>query len=141
MKTTKRTKVIGSQEYINSETGEIQTFEVVSLEDRDFNFDKIWIAHILSAIDEISNAKIKVLFYLFSLKRNPHDNIIAITIDEICKGSLVSKPTVIKSLKILEKHDIIKRKTGRIMINPDILFKGGNKHRMNVLLQYNKSKS
>ena len=60
----KKVKVIGSEEYINSRTGEVETFNVIRIEDRDFNFHKIWLAHVLDAIDELGNAKIKVLTYL-----------------------------------------------------------------------------
>jgi hypothetical protein len=36
--TTKKVKVIGTQQYINSNTGETEDFSVVSVEERDFNF-------------------------------------------------------------------------------------------------------
>jgi len=31
----------------------------------------------------------------------------------------------VETLKILEKYDIIRRRTGAILLNPDIMFKGG----------------
>ena len=54
---TKITKVIGTQAYINKDTKEVENFEVIQMEDRDFNFEKIWLAHILEAIDSIGNKK------------------------------------------------------------------------------------
>jgi hypothetical protein len=39
-------------------------------------------------------------------------------------------------LKILERHQIIKRKTGIIFISPDVIFRGGHAKRMNILIQY-----
>ena len=36
--TTKRVKVVGTEEYINTRTGELEQMQVTSIEDRDFNF-------------------------------------------------------------------------------------------------------
>lgn len=40
--TTKRVKVVGTEEYINTRTGELEQMQVTSIEDRDFNFTKMW---------------------------------------------------------------------------------------------------
>jgi predicted transcriptional regulator len=133
--TTKVTRVIGTQEYLNTTTGQIEEFQVVEIEERDANFQKIWLGHILSAIDEISNAKMKLLFFLLK-EAVKLDNIIPLTTDEISQQSGVSKATVVRTLQILEKHDIVKRKTGVVMLNPNVAFKGGYGKRMNVLMKY-----
>ena len=41
--TTKRVKVVGTEEYINTRTGELEQMQVTSIEDRDFNFTKMCI--------------------------------------------------------------------------------------------------
>ncbi len=133
--TKKLTRVVGTEQYINKTTGEIEEFQVVEIEERDANFQKIWVGHILSAIDEISNAKMKLLFFLLK-EAVKLDNIVPMTTDEISKKSGVSKATVVRTLQILEKHDIIKRKTGVVMLNPNVIFKGGYGKRMNVLMKY-----
>lgn len=49
-----------------------------------------------------------------------------------------SYATVIRTLNVLEKHDIIRRKVARVMVNPDVVFKGKNPARMEVLIKYSK---
>lgn len=134
--TSKKLKVIGTQQYVNVNTGEVEEFNVLSIEDKDINFNKIWIGHILEAIDEIGNAKMKILMYLIS-NRNTATNMVIKTIDEISKETETSKKTVIDTLKVLSRHDIIKRKTGVIFLNPNVVFRGRYNTRMKILLEYN----
>jgi hypothetical protein len=62
MKTTsKKTKIIGKETYVNQRTGEIEEHQVIQMTNTDFNFDKIWLGHILETLDMIGNQKIKVL--------------------------------------------------------------------------------
>ena len=49
--TNKKVKVVGRAEYTNNSTGEVEDFQVVRLEDRDFNFHKIWLEHIINSLD------------------------------------------------------------------------------------------
>ena len=131
----KRTKVIGEKIYIDKETGESQIFNVVDIEDVDADFDKIWLAHILSAIEEIGNAKIKILNYILE-NREKANNSLIITTRELAEATNTSLDTVSKTLRALEKNDIIKRKVGSIMLCPNAIFKGKHKNRMNILYQY-----
>jgi hypothetical protein len=62
--TTRKGRIAGVTKYIHQETGVVEDFNVLSVEDCDANFQKIWLAHILTAIDEIGNAKMKILNYL-----------------------------------------------------------------------------
>jgi DNA-binding transcriptional ArsR family regulator len=131
----KKISIVGEKIYIDKETGESQVFNVVNIEDVDSNFDKIWLAHILSAIDEIGNAKIKILSYILE-NREKANNSLIITTRELAQATDTSLDTVSKTLKSLEKNDIIKRKVGSIMLCPSAIFKGKHKNRMNVLYQY-----
>jgi predicted transcriptional regulator len=133
---TKKTKVIGEEEYLNTRTGEVQTFNVVEIQDVDANFEKLWLGHILSAIDEIGNAKMKILNYILQ-NRERSNNSLIITIAELSQRTEISRATVVTTLQTLEKHGIIKRRTGAVILNPDVVFKGRHKHRMNVLYKYN----
>jgi DNA-binding transcriptional ArsR family regulator len=131
----KKTRVIGEKTYIDQETGESQIFNVVDIEDVDADFDKIWLAHILSAIEEIGNAKIKILNYILE-NREKANNSLIITTRELAEATDTSLDTVSKTLRALEKNDIIKRKIGSIMLCPNAIFKGKHKNRMNILYQY-----
>ena len=133
--TSKKTKVVGTQTYVNTATGEVEDFKVINIEERDANFQKIWIGHVLSAIDEISNAKMRLLFFLIE-ESSKLENIITMTVNEICNATGISKQTVVTTLITLEKHDVIRRKTGVVMLNPNVVFRGNYGKRMNVLLRY-----
>lgn len=133
--TSRKISVIGQQEYINRDTGQIESFQVLRIEDVDANFQKIWLWHVLEAIDEIGNAKMKVLWYILE-KRNAVTNTLIKTIREISQETGISLDTITRTLKALEKHNIIKRKTGAIFLNPHVIFKGGYNHRMKVLIDY-----
>lgn len=133
--TARKTKVIGTQEYINKEDGSVEEFNVVKMEDRDFNFTKIWIGHIISALDAVGNQKIKVVTFL--LENMTNDNLLIFKQAEIAKKAKVSIQTVSSTMKLLMEANIIKKKSpGLYVFNPNCIFKGSHKKRMNVLLQY-----
>lgn len=138
--TTKKTKFVGTQKFVNQESGEIVECQVVEIEERDANFYKFWIGHVLSAIDELSNAKVKIVFYIFH-NTNPATNILLKTIDEIAEDTGISHKTIITTLKVLQKHDIIRRKTGVIILNPNVLFKGDTNKRRAILTFYSEIQS
>jgi DNA-binding transcriptional regulator YhcF (GntR family) len=135
MQTSKKIRVIGTRQYINAETGELEDFNVISEEDQDFNFDKFWITQIMFAIDEFGSQKMKILLYLITIRERANNTVLK-TVSEIAKETKINKNTIVATLKILEKHKIIRRKTGVIFISPDVIFKGGHNKRMNVLIQY-----
>jgi len=137
-KTTKKMKILGTQEYLNQSTGEIEKMNVIKMEDRDFNFEKIWIGSILASLEAVGNQKIKVLNTLLQLKNN--DNLIITTQRNLCKIAKVGLNTVNETLQILIETNFLKKKqAGVYQINPDVLFNGGNKKRMNILFEYNKT--
>ena len=45
--TRKKVKVIGTETYIKQSTGEIEEMQVMKIEERDANFHKLWLEHIL----------------------------------------------------------------------------------------------
>lgn len=133
--TSKKTKIVGTETYINNRTGELEDFQVIRMEDTDFDFEKLWLAHLLSAIDEFSNQKMKILSHLLK-KRERSNNVVIATIQDLCTQTGASKQTVVDTLKLLEKNGVIRRKTGVIFINPSIVFRGSHSNRMRVLLDY-----
>ena len=56
--TSKKQKLVGTQTYIDSSTGEAIPMIITSIEDRDFNFHKVWLEHLIMSLDEITNRKI-----------------------------------------------------------------------------------
>ena len=109
--------------------------QVISIEERDFNFHKIWLEHILASIDLIGNQKTKLAFWI--MNNLDKENRLIMTQREIAKRNNMSTKTVTETLKALMNSKFLqKMHSGAYRINPEIVFKGGKNDRMNVLLQY-----
>ena len=136
--TRKKVKFQGTQTYINKDTGEVLEMSVTEIEERDANFHKIWLGHMLESLDLIGNQKIRVaLFIMNNLNR---DNEFLMTYDMIEKKAGISRPTIAETMEVLQESDFLQKvKNGHYRINPDVLFKGGKSDRLNILLKYNKS--
>lgn len=132
----KKIKVIGTETYINQQTGEIQPMQVISLEDRDFNFTKIWMQNIINSIDLIGNQKTRLAFWI--IQNLNRENQLVMTQKQIAKKSGISLRTVATTMKVLVESNFLRKiNGGAYCVNPDILFKGTRNNRLNVLLQYN----
>lgn len=137
VRTTRKLQVLGTEQYVNTRTGELVDCQVAQIGEVDTNFHKFWLKNLLFAIDEISNQKTKVALYIFD-NVDYANNTLIMTGSEIIKNTGISRATVFETLKILEKHDIIRRKLGAIFLNPNVLFKGGTAKRRAVMLKYTK---
>ena len=136
--TTKKVKIVGHQEYINPNTGELEDFQVVSMEDRDFDFHKIWLGHIINSLDLIGNQKTRLAFWI--LDHLDRENKLTMTYRQISEKTGISLDTVSKTMKSLTESNFLQRiNQGAYRINPDMDFKGSRKARLNVLYQYNQT--
>jgi len=136
--TSKKITKVGTAEYLNQATGEIEQFNIIEEHDQDFNFEKIWLGHLLQSLDVLGNAKIKVLNYLLANKNS--DNQIIATQRVLAEKVGVSLPVVNETIKkLVDSNAISKVSSGVLMLNPEVVFKGNHKKRMNILLRYNKS--
>lgn len=125
----------GTRRLIDSETGEIIEAQTIVKTSGDAGFHKIWLHHILDAVDEVGNAKMRVLMWLLS-KANAQNQIMA-TKDEIAAATKVSRATVTRLLSALKAAEIVvetRRSVWRL--NPDVVFKGDHNKRMAVLIKY-----
>lgn len=137
---TKKVKVIGHQQYINTETQEVENFEVINIEDRDFNFHKIWLQHIISSFDLIGNQKIKLAFWI--IDHLDRENKLTMTYRQIAEKSGISLDTVRRTMQCLLDTDFLERiNQGAYRVNPNMIFKGSRNNRLNVLYQYNDIKN
>jgi DNA-binding transcriptional ArsR family regulator len=131
------TRVLGADRWVNQQTGEIIETQTISKEikDVDIGFDKLWVGHILEAIEEVGNAKVRVLFWL--LKNKDQGNIVKGTVRQIAERCEVGEATVKRLMSALRKADVVRLEYGgRWALNPGVIFKGGHGKRMNVLLRY-----
>lgn len=133
--TSKKVKVVGTQQYINANDGTVEDFQVMRIEERDFNFHKIWLEHIISSLDLIGNQKTRLAFWI--IEHLDKENKLTMTYRQIAEKSGISLDTVRVTMKSLMDSNFIERiNQGAYRVNPDVIFKGGKTDRMNVLYQY-----
>lgn len=133
--TTKKVKYIGTQKFINAATGELEEMQVTNIEERDFNFTKVWIANIIQTLDLIGGQKIKVCTYI--IDHVNRDNVFIGSQRDIAEKANVSYQTVNITVKALLDANFIRRQgIGVYILNPDMLYKGSRTGRLNVVQQY-----
>lgn len=125
--------------WINQRTGEIMETQTLTKELRanevDIGFEKLWIGHILDAVEEVGNAKMKVLFWL--IRNKDKSNMVRGSITEIAEKTGVGRATVARLMASLRKANVVRLEYGgRWMLNPAVVFKGSHERRMNVLIRY-----
>lgn len=133
-KDRKENKVLyaGSDEWINSRTGEVITAnQIIKKTDRN-GFMITYLSAIINLIESLGNRKMQVVKYILD-NMDKSTNTLIITNRELAKKSNVSLDTVSKTLIILKKAKIITTRTGAIMISPELVHKG-NKSKEQYLL-------
>lgn len=132
--TTKKVKYKGVQSFINASTGEVQEFAVTDIEDRDFNFGKVWMKNFIATLELVGNQKTKVCYWI--IDHLTKENEITLTYRQIADEMHVSYQTVAYTLKILQESDFL-RKVGKVYrVNPDVYFKGSHNARMGLLQEW-----
>lgn len=133
--TQKKLKVVGTQQFVNVKTGEIEDFQVTSVEERDFNFHKVWMKNFINTLEIVGNQKSKLCFWIIdNLNR---DNQLCMTYRQIAEKTHISLDTVRVTMKLLLEADFLRRvNQGCYVVNPDIVFKGSRTGRLNVLNTY-----
>ncbi len=141
-KVRKKTQtIVGTQRYINADTGEILETTVIEKEiDRDFNFHKIWLNDLMSVLNLIGGKKLDILKYLLSEMRT-QDNTISVTYRQIEKELNTSQKTIAKTMKILQEANFItKIQNGLYMVNPDVIVKGKSGKKDALMIKYVEAK-
>ena len=133
--TRKAVKVVGTEQYLNTSTGELEEMSVISIEKRDFNFHKLWLHNVLNAIDLIGNQKVKLAFWI--IEHLDYENKLTYTVRQIEAETGFSKATISRTIKALMECDFLRKKhSGCYIVNPDVLYKSRHQGRMNVLIKY-----
>lgn len=141
MKTTNRkTKVIGERTFIDQESGELVNMNVVEVEQRDANFRKLWLGHILETMEIIGNKKTKVVFHI--MENLNSENLFLQTYREVEQKLDISKKTIVETFKALQEGNFLTMvHSGVYRVNPQAIFKGSYNNRMNVLIRYRDEKA
>jgi len=121
----KKNQVIysGKRRLQDLETGEIIEADDMLKKTSRNGFMITYLTAIVQLIDTLGNKKMQVVKYILN-NMDKSTNTLIMTTRELAKKSDVSIKTVIETLKILEEAQIITRKTGAIMIHPQLMHRG-----------------
>jgi len=143
MPTTKKQKFVGYKTLVDPETGETYPMQINVLEERDFNFHKIWFQHFVNGIDGIANQKLRLAFWIIDNLNK--ENQLVMTQRAIADSSGMSYETVNRTIKALCEADkdgksfLQKINGGAYRVNPEIIYKGSHSTRMGICYQYRKT--
>ena len=137
MQTSKKQKFVGCKVLTDLKTGEEYPVQVNVVEDRDFNFHKVWLNNFIISLQELANQKLNLAFWII---RNLDDkNRLIATFDTMVEETGYSRTTVASTMRILQRGKIpflVKIRNGVYQVNPDVLFKGRHANRMGVCFEY-----
>ena len=126
----------GEQQFVNTATGEVFDAQVVARTvDGDSGFDKIWLGAILELVEEVGNAKMRILVWF--LQNRDAKNVVHATKDEIAAATGTSRATVTTLLGALRRSNVISEVRRSVWrLNPNVIWKGAHHTRMSVLIRY-----
>jgi DNA-binding Lrp family transcriptional regulator len=126
----KEAKPIEHKRYIDADTGELYEVPVIMHYDKGHkDFEMIFYGHFLDILNDLGNKKIQILQYIVKNK-SKSENLFVGTVRDIAKALNISIPTVHSTIVLLEDKGAIKRRTGVIYIDPDLVSDGRFKDRI-----------
>lgn len=129
----------GERRLVDTSTGEVIDAQVITKTVGDAGFHKIWLHEILELVEEVGNAKMKVLMWLLS-KADAQNQVWA-TWDEIAKETGTGRRTVARLMAALRDANVITETRRSVWrLNPQVIFKGDHNKRMAVLVKYRDEK-
>lgn len=137
MTTSKKQKFIGYKELVDPQTGEPYPMQLNLIEDRDFNFHKVWLQHLVNSLDGISNQRLRLAFWI--IDHLDKENKLVMTQRAIASGSGMSLNTVTRTMKALQEGAppfLQKINSGAYRVNPDVIWQGSYSNRMGVIYEY-----
>lgn len=137
MVTSKKQKFVGTKILIDPETNEAYPMQLNVIEDRDFNFTKVWLQHLVNSLDEISNQKLRLAFWI--IDHLDKENQLVMTQRQLADASGISLKTVSRTMQALCEGNppfLQKINSGAYRVNPDVMFKGSHSNRMGIIYKY-----
>ena len=125
----------GSQRLIDEQSGEVIEVDKLYRKQTSGNFHKAYLIQLISMMDLIGGKKFQVVNYILDNIQWSNNTLIA-TVKELVQATETSKQTVITTLKLLEEGNIIKRRTGALMLNPELLMRGDDQKQKYLLLEF-----
>lgn len=143
MTTSKKQKFVGTKVYIDAETGETVPMQIRALEERDFNFHKVWLQHFINGMDGIANQKLRLAFWI--IDNLDSENKLVKTQKQMAEEVGICYQTVNLTIKALCEPGengmsfLQKMHSGAYRVNPEILFKGSYSNRMGIVFDYSQT--
>lgn len=124
------------KEWIDADTGEVIPVEQITKRCGEKNFWKMYLFDFLNALGIIESKQLDVLIYILQNVRVT-DNLFIGTYAKIQKHTGISQPTIASILtKLQDKGYIKKLQSGVYMISPEIMVKGNDGKRQNLMIEY-----
>jgi len=125
----------GKEKWINANTGEqIEVDKTVKKAGRQ-GFMITYLSSIVRLIDTLGNKKMEVVKYILDNMELSNNTLIA-TQKEIAKKCQVSRPTVSKTLKLLDEANIIQKRVGSIILHPKLAHRGSEEKEKYLLTKF-----
>ena len=135
--TKKKQIYVGTKELVDTETGEVYPVQLKQVEERDFNFTKVWLQMFINGLEGIANKKMRLAFWI--IDHLDSENKLVFTFRRMAEETGLSYPTVVRTMKELQQGDVPflrKLQSGAYIINPDILYKGSHQSRMGIIYKF-----
>lgn len=139
--TSKKLKYVGHTELLDTTTGELIPMQITQVEERDFNFHKVWLRNLIMSFEDISNQKLRLAFWI--IEHLNKENQLVMTQQTIAEKSGISIGTVKETMKRLQGKGengtmpfLVKINSGAYQVNPDVIFKGSHGNRMGIIFDY-----
>jgi DNA-binding transcriptional regulator YhcF (GntR family) len=116
-------KPIEYKKYVDLETGETHEVPVINHYNGNKDFEMVFYGHLLDILGDLGNRRIQILKHIIE-NRVKSENVYIGTIKEIAKKTETAMGTVLETLKLLEDKEMIKRKSGIVYINADLICDG-----------------
>jgi hypothetical protein len=124
IKTDNKTIDLKVHRWQNLDTGEVVEAPTVTKKVGRQGFMITYLSAIINLIENLGNKKMQVVKYILTNMEKSNNTLITTT-RELAEKSKVGHNTVLETLKILENAGIISRRTGVIMVHPDLVHRGG----------------
>ena len=125
----------GISRWQNLETGEIIDATEITKKIGRQGFMITYLSAIINLIEVLGNKKMQVVKYLLNNMEKANNTLI-ITTRELADKSKVGHNTVLETLKILESAGIIKRRTGAIMVNSNLIHRGNERKEQTLIARF-----
>lgn len=131
-----RTVYTGREIWVNQATGEVR--EVDAFErpvGREEPFMIAYMSEIINMIETLGTRKMLVVKYILKEMCKTNNTLVA-TVREIANDLEMSTATVNRTLKLLEDANIIRRKTGAIMLSPHFMNNWKSTKEASMMIKY-----